>query len=107
MSKFTSMNFNIDGHDIEFVAHAKKYSKAEAIQECVAENDWKFYVPEGSNDDGWRLPTEEDIALRYVKYYPTLPDYCGSDQESGYTYCNKDARGCFPVWVISFEDLKS
>ena len=108
MSKFTAMNFNDGGtSDCEFVAKANLYTKAETIEECIAENDWRF-EEKYCNGDLLRRPTEEDVFMRYVKYFPRLPDYCGYEStEGGYTYCNKEMRGCFPVWVIRFEDLRT
>lgn len=101
MSKFDYMNFE-GGADTEFVVHAKKFSKEEAIQLCIAENDWKF---EGEN--ALKLPIIEDIKERQVKYFINKPDYCGFDTDGGcYTYCEINSRGSFPVWVIEFKELR-
>lgn len=54
-----------------------------------------------------REPTVNDVIIKYVRYYPKVPEQCGCDSENGcYTYCNKSSRGCFPVWVIEFEPLE-
>lgn len=101
MSKFDFMNFE-GGFDTEFVAHAKKYTKEEAVRHCIAENEWKF---EGKSDI--KVPSVEDVKERQVKYFVNKPDYCGFDTEGGcYTFCEVNARGSFPVWVIEFEGLR-
>lgn len=100
------MNFNEGGYDIEFVAHAKKFTKEETIDLCIGENDWRF---DEKYCDGTvlRVPTIEDIKERTVRYYPQVPENCGLDVEGGcYTYCEREERGSFPVWVIEFEGLK-
>ncbi len=103
MSKFDYMNFNDGSYDIEFVAHAKKYTKLDAIELCMAENDWKF----DSGCNPLRKPTVNDILERTVRYYPSVPDHCFFDGEGGcYTYCNRNERGSFPVWVIEFAKLE-
>ncbi len=101
MSKFDYMNFNIDGWDTGFVAHAKKYSKEDVIDFFInVENDWRM--------GGFkRKPTVDDIEEKTVRWYPTVPEGCGYDGEGGcYSYCNKGERGSFPVWVIEFEKIK-
>lgn len=106
MSKFDYMNFNIDGWDMEFVAHAKKFSKSETIDLCIGENDWRF-DEKYCNGKILRIPTIEDIKERTVRYYPRVPEGCGLDVEGGcYTYCKREERGSFPVWVIVFEELE-
>lgn len=105
MSKFDYMNFSDGNHDIEFVAHANKFTKEETVELCLQENDWRF-DGEYCNGNLLREPTIEDIKEDTVRYYPTVPEFCGYDGESGcYTYCNKGERGSFPVWVIEFETL--
>lgn len=104
MSKFDYMNFSDGSYDIEFVVHAKKFTKEEAIELCIQENDWKF-------DTRYckifhRKPTIEDIRERTVRYFPRVPENCGYDGDGGcYTYCKVGERGSFPVWVIEFERL--
>lgn len=101
MSKFDYMNFE-GGEDTEFVAHAKKFTKEQIINICIAENDWKF---EGKYP--YRKPMLSDIEEDRVKYFVNKPEYCGLDTVGGcYTFCGKDAKGSFPVWVIRFEKLK-
>lgn len=101
MSKFDYMNF-VGGEDTEFVAHAKKFTKEETINHCLSENDWKF-----EGEDALRLPTVDDIIERQVKYFVNPPDYCASDADGGcYTFCEPNARGSFPVWVIEFKGLR-
>lgn len=102
MSKFDYMNFE-GGKDTEFVTHAKKFSKEEAIKYCLEENDWKF-----EGESALRIPSIEDVYQRQVKYFINRPDYCGFDTDGGcYTYCSSDSRGSFPVWVIDFAGLRS
>lgn len=101
MSKFDYMNFE-GGEDTEFVAHAKKFTKEEAINHCIVENAWEF-----EGEDTLRMPTVEDIKERQVKYFINKPDYCGLDTDDGcYTYCEANAKGSFPVWVIEFKELR-
>ena len=100
MAKFEYMNFS-GGHDTEFVAHAKKYSKDQAIEFCIGENDWRF-------ENGLRVPTIEDIEEKMVRYFVQVPENCGYDVEGGcYSFCNKDAKGSFPVWTIDFDKLRN
>ncbi len=105
MAKFDYMNFSDGSYDIDFVVHASKYTKLEAIDLCLTENDYKF-------DENYfvgsllRKPEVKDVVERTVRWYPSVPEHCGFDNEGGcYTYCNKKERGSFPVWVIKFEDL--
>lgn len=101
MSKFDYMNFE-GGMATEFVVHAKKFTEEQAVELCIAENDWQF----GESD--YRKPTIEDVIKRQVKYFIRVPYYCGLDTDGGcYTFCNEDAKGSFPVWVIEFDGLKN
>lgn len=103
MSKFDFMNFE-GGEDTEFVVHAEKFTKEEAIEKCLFENDWRF---EEANAR-YRKPVLSDIAEDRVKYFVKIPEYCGLDSSGGgcYTYCDQKARGSFPVWVIEFQNLR-
>lgn len=97
MSKFEYMDFTGGSGGDEFVAHAGKFSKQQTIDACISEWDYKF------EPDGYmRKPGENDVYLRWVKYYVRVPDWCGHDNDGGgcYTYCNSHDRGAFPVWVI-------
>lgn len=108
MSKFDYVNFGEDGWDTEFVTHARTYTKEEAIELCLIENDWRF-SPDYCDDNLLRKPLVTDVIQRQVRYYPLIPDFCGwdSDGDRGcYSYCGKDERGSFPVWVIKFKDLE-
>ena len=106
MSKFDYMDFSDGCWDIEFVVHAKKFTKEEAIKLCIKENDWIF-MKEYCNGKLHRKPVIEDIIERTVRYYPKVPEFCGCDSDNGcYTYCNKGGKGSFPVWVIEFEKLR-
>lgn len=101
MAKFDYMNFS-GGHDTEFVAHAKKYSKEQIIDLCVGENDWRF------EDGGLRMPTVEDVEDRTVKYFVRVPENCGYNTDGGcYTYCDKGERGSFSVWLIDLSKLRN
>jgi len=105
MCKFDYMNFNDGSSDVEFVVHASKYTKLEAIELCVQENDWQF-MEKYCDGTLIRKPTVEDIKERIVRYYVSVPDYCGYDREGVcYTYCKRNERGSFPVWVIIFDNL--
>lgn len=106
MAKFTYYNFSDGSWDTEFVVHAKKFTKTEALELFMQENDWMF-KKEHRNDKLYREPTTEDIREGTVRWYPKVPECCGfDDRDSGcYTYCKQGERGSFPVWVIRFEDL--
>lgn len=105
MAKFDYFNFSDGSWDTEFVAHAKKYSKNEILELCIKENDWKF-KKEHCNGRFHRTPTIADIKERTVRWYPKVPEFCGVDSEGGcYSYCKREERGSFPVWVIEFDDL--
>lgn len=69
MSNFTHMGFNDGGcYDSDFVVHAKKYSKAEAVEILKDEYDYNF-------DDGiYREPTEDDFVEDYVRWYVRIPE---------------------------------
>jgi len=89
MSKFDYMEFT-GGTAKEFVVHANKYTKEEALALAVTEME---------------LESVESIEAveRYCRYYVRVPDFCGYDGGSNngcYTYCGKGERGAFPVWVI-------
>lgn len=101
MSKFEYMNFE-GGEDTEFVAHANKFTKEEDVNYCLAENDWKF-----EGEYALRIPTVENIKVRQVKYFIKKPYDCGFDTDGGcYTFCDDDAKGSFPAWVIDFKELR-
>ncbi len=92
MSKFDYMEFT-GGSSGEFVAHAKKFTKEEVITLAIAEVGIEESV------------TIDDVYERWCRYYIRVPDWCGYDGDSSsgcYTYCGKDERGAFPVWVIEF-----
>jgi hypothetical protein len=98
MSKFDYMNFTDGSWYIEFVVHAKKFSKREAIDLFMIENENLF-------SEGYRKPTLEDVMERAVRYYPIAPGDCDFDGGC-YSYCKSGEKGSFPVWVIEFEKLK-
>ena len=106
MSKYEYGNFSDGGSDLEFVAHAKKFTKEKVVELCIQENDHRF-MAEYCNGRLHKEPTIEDITERTVRYYPVVPEFCGYDGDNGcYTYCKKGERGSFPVWVIEFEKLR-
>lgn len=100
MSKFDFMNFTCGGVEESFVAHACKYTKRQALKFCVKEN------ADFIEKEGLRLPQEGDVIRATVKYFINPPDYCESDREGLYTFCQKGTRGSFPVWVIEFDNLR-
>jgi hypothetical protein len=106
--KFDYMNFYGGSDGTEFVAHANKYTKEQAINLCISENDWRF-EQKNSGGDLLREPTVDDIVHRHVKWYVKAPDWCGYDDggEGCYTYCAEGLRGSFPVWVIAFDKLNT
>lgn len=106
MSKYDYGNFSDGGRDIEFVVHAKKFTKEDAVRLCIQENDHKF-MEEYCNGKLHREPTTEDVIELTVRWYPVVPGFCGFDRNRGcYTYCDKGERGSFPVWVIEFKKLR-
>lgn len=92
MAKFEYTEFRGGTHD-EFVVHAKKYSKEEAIEIMVEETAY----------DG--IIELEAVQKQWCRYYVRVPDFCNYDDGEGggcYTYCNEGERGAFPVWVIEY-----
>lgn len=105
MSKFEYVNFYGGSEGTEFVCHAGKFDKEEALNICISENEWHFDEAQGF--DKWRLPTDSDVQEAYVRYYVRPPDRCACDTDGGYySYCEHGARGGFPVWVIRLDTLK-
>ena len=98
MSKFDYFNFSDGSWDVEFVVHAKKFTKDEVLELFIVENKHLF-------NEGYRKPNVDDIVEKTVRWYPIAPEGC--DFEDGcYSYCKKGERGSFPVWTIEFEELK-
>lgn len=94
MSKFDFMLFTGAIVD-EFVVHAGKYTKEQAVAMCSDE----YYTAQPYK------ATENMIEERYAKYYVNTPSWCCYREEGGcYTYCGKNQRGAFPVWVIPLEE---
>lgn len=96
MSKFDSMMFSDDSTETDFVAHAKKYTKEEMLQELKKEHD-------SDNEGTYDKLTVDNVYERQVRYFVRVPDFCGFDNdcEGGcYTFCSKDSKGSFPVWVV-------
>lgn len=88
MSKFDYENFS-DGWNTEFVAHAKKFTKREALDLFKQENGHLF-------SERYREPTIEDITERTVRWYPKVPEWCGYDGDGGcYSYCNRKEEEVF------------
>jgi len=107
MSKFDYCNFNDGSYDIEFVSHARKYTKDQAIDLCFAENDWRFDKRYCDTVDPLRIPTVNDVECKSVRYYPGGLESCFADDGGPiYSYCKQGQRGSFPVWVISFSRLE-
>lgn len=103
MSNFTHMGFNVGGsRDTDFVVHAKKYTKTEAVEVLKEEYDFNF-------DDGlYREPTEDDFTEDYVRWYVRVPEWCGYDGDSSkgcYSFCDKSEKGSFPVWRCELSKL--
>lgn len=91
MSKFSTMIFT-GGTEEVFVAHAKKFNREQAIEAF-------------RNETGIKDKAVEDISEAYCKYYVSVPDWCGFEGDGGcYTFCSKDDRGSFPVYVISLRN---
>lgn len=92
MSKFDYMIFTGGIHN-EFVAHANKYTKEQTVELARSETE--------------RTDINiEQIEEQWCRYYVRVPDWCGYDGEGGcYTYCGKEQKGSFPVYVIELENL--
>jgi hypothetical protein len=103
MAKFDYCNFNDGIRDTEFVVHAKKYTKEEAIDLCLQENYWIFNE-EYRGGKPLRKPTLDDVIIRHVRHYVEAPYFVDWDG-AVYTYCPANEKGSFPVWVIEFEEL--
>lgn len=104
MSSFTHMGFNDGGyHDSDFVVHAKKYTKAEAVEILKEEYDYNF------DDDLYREPTEDDFIEDYVRWYVRIPEWCsydvGDSSRGCYSFCGKTEKGSFPVWRCELSKL--
>ena len=98
MSNFDYMNFT-GGKDDEFVVHAAKFTKAEAIELFCSEHEPCYY----------REPKESDIEERYVRWYIRVPDFCGYDSDGTngcYSYASAGTRGSFKVWVFNLSKLR-
>lgn len=101
MAKFDYCNFNDGIRDTEFVAHAKNFTKEEAIDLCLQENDYRF-DQEYCEGKPLRKPTLDDVIMRHVRYYVKAPEFVDWDGDV-YMYCPANQRGSFPVWVIEFD----
>lgn len=101
MSKFDYMAFSVDGgRDDEFVVHAKKFAKSEAVELLKSEYEYRFENGE------FRTPTEDDFRQAHVRYFVRVPEQCGLDTDGGcYSYCAESERGSFPVWVCTLAKL--
>jgi len=88
-SKFDYMIFTGGYDGDEFVVHAVKYTKRQAMDLFVTECNQT-------------MPKYEDVQTRWVKYFINAPEYVGSGEFEGavYTFCDEGVKGCFPVWVI-------
>lgn len=90
MAKFDYMEF-IGGSTNEFVVHANKYTKEEAIK----------LMKEETAFDG--SLTIDNISKQWCKYYVQAPGWCSYEGDGGcYSYCESGERGAFPVWVITY-----
>lgn len=101
MSKFEYMGFSDGGcHDSDFVAHAKKYTKKEALEILKDVYDYNF------SDGLYREPTESDFTEDYIRWYVRVPEWCGYDGDNGcYSFCGKSEKGGFPVWRCELSKL--
>ena len=88
MSKFDFTVF-YGGNNNQFVAHANKYTKQEAV--CLFNDEFDDYA--------CKEATLDDVEQAWVRYYISPPDSCGYDGPC-YTFCKPGMRGSFPVWVI-------
>ena len=98
------MMFNDGDMDIEFVCHAKKYSKEEAAALCDKE-----LKSSKNEDERFRSANVDDVKERTVRWYPRIPERCGYDGDPAdgcYSYCDNAEKGSFPVWVIDLKRLE-
>lgn len=99
------MGFNDGGHyDSDFVVHAKKYTKQEAVEILKEEYAYNF------DDDFYREPTENDFTEDRVRWYIRIPEWCGYDAGDSsrgcYSFCGKLEKGSFPVWRCELSKLR-
>lgn len=102
MSQFSVMEFS-GGDSPEYVSHANKFSKEDTVA------NFNFEYGHLIDNGTFRSATLADIAERRVRYFIQKPDYCGLDIDSGgcYSFCDNEARGSFPVWVIQLDSLRA
>ena len=99
MANFDIMTFSDGGwRDTSLVAHAKKYTKEQIVEECISE------YGEMLDENQLRKPTVDDVkegfvAFRFGVDSNAWPDGC-------YTFVQKGDPGSFPVWIIDFESLE-
>lgn len=107
MSKFDCMMFGISpGDNDTFVAHAKKYTKAEALKQCISGYDHLFNRNTnayGRKRTPLRLPTLDDVqeaqcAFRFSDN-PEFPD-------GAYFIVGDNEYGSFPVYCIDMRALE-
>lgn len=67
LPRFQYMNFYGGSEGAEFVVHAKTYTKEQAVELFVSENDCE--------------PTVDDVQQRYARWYVRRPDGCGYDDD--------------------------
>jgi len=108
MSKFDYMEFTGGADGAQFVVHAKKYTKMQAVDLFVQEYPYcgrKLTV--GDRFSGLRKPTIADIHDSWVRWYIKMPDDIFNEYpDGGYSFCSNSERGSFPVWVINVGEMK-
>lgn len=99
MSAFEFMCFSDDagGSYSSFVAHAKKFSKQQAVEICLSECDFLF-----AGQSGLRKPTIADVMDAAVAYRFGVE---GWEKEGCYTFVDAGDNGSFPAHVIDFRYL--
>ena len=97
MSKFDYMPFTGGADGEQFVVHAKKYTKMQAID---------LFTQEYPYDD-LRKPSIADIHDCWVRWYIRMPDDVFNEYpDGGYSFCSNSERGSFPVWVLNVCDMR-
>ena len=100
MSKFNYMMFYGGFDEDEFVVHAKKFTKKEAIEKMFFE----IVGGESEKIDEILAICKEKTVRYFVQAPLTVEDYDG--YYSGcYSYCKEGERGSFPVWAFVMKDV--
>lgn len=102
MSKFDYMSFRIGSFDTGFVAHAKKYTRAQVL--ALFKTEFAHRLEAGNK---FRTPTIRDVRSGRVRFYVKAPDFARDEFPDGGYFFTGEGSGSFPVWFIFWGDLKT